>query len=352
VNSSKKSLGLFLLLLLPLVSSSSRAYTVGSGFTDACHEKFTFESYSQVSGDLPFYVITIPEDGRWDIMSLELFKELDFPSLARRDRFYLFSLFSGVRHNDTEGKTVLHLNELRTLHTDKLGQYDHFLRSTDDDYRPGDENAVALSTARILDLVEKARQYFQAPSEEQMMLVPLAVDFYGEVEVEVWAPAFYLGKALHIMQDSFSHAIRTDDQRRIVSVMNYADGISGAWLEDRDGLRHSDELDKCDNPDSPRIQATQTASDDLLAAGTQLILFGEQDLLDQVVEDWLTYEPGCQAANNYCDSELARLAQDHPTGPYVESALQCGHGPGNSRIALSVILLLFLAACSRRKRGA
>jgi hypothetical protein len=67
----------------------------------------------------------------------------------------------------------------------------------------------------------------------------VVLDFYNRFQGDVWEPAFRLAEAMHTVQDSFAHTIRSeaDDLKKIATVLNYVDAISTDFNAERDGLR-------------------------------------------------------------------------------------------------------------------
>ena len=134
-----------------------------------------------------------------------------------------------------------------------------------DDGPEGDEIAITGMKSAIVDLARITFESWQLPPEQQLIVVPY-FDFYGIVDIEVWAPAYYLGRALHALQDSFAHTIRSDDLSQIRHVLNYVDAIEGHLSEARDGLPHSAHMDSCDGDTLPIVMTAVTASAELIAA--------------------------------------------------------------------------------------
>ena len=57
----------------------------------------------------------------------------------------------------------------------------------------------------------------------------MALDFYNRIQVDVWEPAFRPAEAMHTVQDSFAHTIRSeaDDLKKIATALNYAETRGG-----------------------------------------------------------------------------------------------------------------------------
>jgi hypothetical protein len=199
------------------------------------------------------------------------------------------------------------------------------------------------------------------PPEEQLTTTHFAIDFYGDIEVDVWAPAFYLGKALHALQDSFTHTVRSNNLSKIRHVMNFVEAITSAYDESQDGLRHSSSMDACGFEPSEVIQlklpdteatnqcseratvslsdaeatrqivrAALNASIDLLTAASVELSGFDQGQRELFLTNWMELEQpselncdACGRDNQFCGSPYLTLVDAEPTGPYLEHALGC-----------------------------
>jgi len=327
----------------------AQAFTVSTGFTDPCHERFAMAAISQARVIVPLELIPEPPTGTWETFFDHLFEDLAYVSQGRREDFFFFSILAGVRANDTDGHSTMNLNALRTLHVHPELQYEHFLRAQGDDYEEGNTTAIDHSRQQLLDFFTEIQHYLALEAADQVITVIVTVDFHGEVEIDAWAPAFYLGKALHTMADSFSHTIRSDDMSEIIHVLNYAEAVAGEWNEGRDGLRHSNSMDECTEAMGPVLEGVLQASVDLVFAAMAVIEGEDQYLVgvQAVMDKWLTFEPGCDMQNNYCDSQWAKRARDNPTLPYMESIFGCSCQTKEGSPAL-VLLFLMLAVFWKR----
>jgi MYXO-CTERM domain-containing protein len=338
-----------ILVLLFLASQDAQGFSVSTGFTDPCHERFAMAAIAQARVIVPLELMPEPPTGTWETFFNHLIEDLGYVSQGRREDFFFFSILAGVRANDTDGHSALNLNALRSLHVHPELQYEHFLRAQDDDHEEGNTIALENSRQQLLDFFTLIQEYLDMDPEDQIISVIVTVDFHGEVDVDAWAPAFYLGKALHTMADSFSHTIRTDDMSKIIHVLNYAEAVSGKWSEERDGLRHSSSMDECTEAMGPVLEGVLQSSVDLVFAA-MAVLEGEDENLvgvHAVMDKWLTFEPGCNLQNNYCGSQWAKRAKDDPTLPYIESIFGCSCQTESGSPAL---LLLFLLLTAFRKR--
>lgn len=336
-----------------LAPRPAAAYSLRSALTKTCHEQISLRAFLIVTAPLDIDGrVPQPDSKTWRLLAERLAEGL--PDTIDKDnpelQLLMLSMLVGVRAPDTEGHSVSDLNALRRIHADPsdVGQYAHALRGIGDDGPEGDAAAVEGTRQVILDLIRQARAYARRPPKEQLISATIALDFYGPVEVEVWAPAYYLARAAHALQDSFSHTIRSPDHRQIVSVLNYVEAVSGELDEARDGIAHSDSLDTCEEATAPLVAAAEQATVDLLSAAATSM--GGDDDLDQtvaVLDAWVTYAGGCTLANGYCDSPWVEVAREDATGPYL-GPLACRAQPGEDASWFGLALLGLLAGWRRR----
>ncbi len=332
------------------LSSVARAYTIGTGFTEGCHERITAGAFREFVGLLEVPV-TLPdedeEDQDWKRVGQFLVRAagIDRETLTETEFFILHSLLAGVRSPDTAGHSVLNLDRARSLHTDPapVGQYEHSLRATTDDFEEGNRSAVDGMRAVIAaELTESLLL------DDDLIEVSVFFDFYGTVEVDVWAPAYHLGRAAHAVQDSFSHTIRdeADDFHSVLQVLNFAEAVAGTLREDRDGLAHSTVLDSCDAETEAVVAAAQLATQQLFLTAGEARATGTTESIDRFLDDWYGFRPGCHADNEYCGNlHQVEIARASPTGPYLCNA---AHGALRPK-SLLLLLVLFIAGCRRRR---
>jgi hypothetical protein len=305
------------------------AYTVQTGFSDACHEQITLEAYSTFLVDLPASVIPEPPGDIGAQLAQSIRRQFNLTTLDDRQQALFLNLVIGVRAPDTEGHSLLELDNTRLIHVSRDNQYPHALRGPGDDGPEGDRAAVAATRQEIVKQVQLAIAALSKPSAEQFLEAKIYVEFYGFVTVKAWAPAFYIGRALHALQDSFSHTLRSPDFRRIRHVLNYADALGGGFDEARDGLRHSGAMDECGRSTSPIVRAAVEATVDVLLGAVT-----SEVRLNESLDRWLSYEAGCSVENDYCNSDWLFVARRSPTRP----ALGCTSTDGSPLILCLAIL--------------
>lgn len=337
-------------ICLMLVSSTAGAYAVNSAFGAPCHEQAAFLAYTKFAVDLPDDNIPLPDDDEtWQDLADFYLEPFDVPKdLTKRQRFVLFSLIVGVRSPDTDGHGLLDLQSSRKLHAAPEGQYLHALRAIEDNGDEGNANAVEMTRQEILNSVSLSREYGSRSGKAQLLTEEVYLDFYGVIDVEVWGVAFHLGRAMHTLQDSFSHTLRTPDTRRIQHVMNYVDAIGGELDEAVDGIAHSESMDRCEAETAPLYNAAVEATLELTAS---VRLDDEENVaVIEMLDRWVTYEEGCNSANDYCGSKWVAVAREKQTRPYLDTYISCGSSTTGGSQPVWVWPMLIGVFWTRRRR--
>jgi hypothetical protein len=345
---------------------SGLAFTVRSGFSEGCHERISMVGFLQARTLTPSMLEFYVPDGPWEEVADYLARDAPYQPPTRAEKFLMFSLLTGVRAPDNEGFSLSNISTLRAIHANPDGQYAHCLRAVDDDGLQGDELAVEGCRDELVARIGKASEALGGEPEGQIETVPFTLDEYGTFDVEVWIVAYHVGRALHALEDSFTHTLRTPDLRGVIHVMNYAEAIGGTLKEERDGMPHSAATDNCElittDPTKPanrdRVFAAEEAAADLLRAASAT-LSGEPMTpteVSLVLDKWLRYVPGeelgydegCIKANDYCNSQWLELARLHPSGPILGCTLS--RAARGSCVHAGLLALLGLGLAQRRRR--
>jgi hypothetical protein len=333
---------------------ASAAYTIGTRFGDPCHEIIAASAFRVLAARMDPIPLEVPSGGAWRTLGLPAIEALGVTDDLQNEQvaFLLVSMVLGARSIDTDGHATSELSSLRKLHgaSDARSQYLHALRGPDDDGRAGDGLAVEGTRSVIRELVELAAAARAAPIGERTLTTTFYEDYYGLVEVEVMATAFYVGQAAHVVADSFSHTIRAEAHglRRVATVFNYVDAIGPDFDEARDGMRHSDTLDLCLLPEAADLTAAATrATYELVLAA--LAYEQEPQALEAFLDDWISWAPECVADNDYCGSarwvELARRKQTTPYLSCAWSGRGGGGAPAGWGLLGTVLVVLFVGKC-------
>lgn len=344
-------------------AAPASAYNVQTGLTAGCHETITARAFVAHLDSPAWADVVVPEGDTWRKLARPLNRWLRDGGQIQEDLpepqlFVLFSLIVGVRAPDTNGGSTSDLTKQRTIHASPRpeAQYLHALRAPQDDEPDGSQSAVIGVRASIRRAFSDASIAWREPSEAQIATAPVALDFYDSFPVEVWQPAFLLGAAMHSLQDSFSHTVRSDALgfTKIAHVLNYVDAIYKTFDESRDGIAHSRHLDRCDSADlEPLREAGDLANEELLDAFIATRA-GDAGGLDDLLDRWVTLQEGCTFENDFCGnpSGLAAARTD-PTDPIFPAWMTCSARVGFdaapwASVASLCILVMLAARLARR----
>lgn len=367
------------IICLLLATSPAGAFTLATSVSESCHERLTEAAIlrfattlaEQIEAGLP---IVVPNDRVIRRMMDTLPVAFDVIT-DDRIRFAAVSVITGVRAPDTEGHSTFDLVALRELHADPApaGQYAHALRGPADDGVRGDLIAIEGAKAQLRRELKEAQR---AAMGEVLESHELYLDHYGGLVVKVSAPAYYIGRAIHVLQDAHAHMLRDADLTYVLHVLNYVDAVNGTRKTHRDGMAHSDAMDDCNRKDATLIaEVTTDRSLALMNAAIEFIQGDEaaverglapcpDSATDPMTCGWIEPVPQCAAAiksgnaaqieatccvasNQFCDTPWLSIAELEPAGPY----LGCNARPGSGGPAGWALAVLGLALLGRR-RGA
>lgn len=322
------------------------AFTIDTPLSDGCHERMTLAALELAGwpeGSIPPAL---------NEMERRILEDLPFeiPESARNP--WAIALLVGVRHNDLKGVAPSDLPGLSAVHGDPKLQSEHCLRSPIDDGDPGDRSAIASCRSLISKELSAALGTSDRIDLEATVLTEVNLAFRGEIEIPVRRFGFHAGRALHALQDSYSHTFRAPADERIRHVLNFVDSTrSSDYSESKDGHAHVTALDVCDDSDGPagwRTRAAVAASIDLLraladGAGGRS---GRIERLQGVLDRRLSLEEGCTATNRWCDAAELALMPDCACQEARPLTSRGRHG-------LALLALLFAGALvlGRRRLG-
>jgi hypothetical protein len=340
-------------ILLAALSSGARAYTFESPLSDGCHELITIDALRAVR-ERSDAARPLPASKRDQLWIEDLPVEL--PHDARD--LGAASLVAGVRHNDLKGAESFELAELVHVHGDPSAQREHCMRAPEHDEPRGTQQALQACRQYILERFEVAvSEGFDAAGEvDQEARTELAIDldFAGKQRVPMPTAYVEIGSALHALQDSFSHAIRSEDGRRVRVLLNWVDLAHERLEPARDGPAHRGALDECHGIDTlrrARLARAVEASSALLDAAFRTALSPSEKLTQarSVLDAYLSFEPGCDGGNGFCDAP--ELRYDIAEGGCA--VMQSGAGSRHARLlgVLGAMLLIALAVRARRTRS-
>ncbi len=339
-----------------LALSSARdasAYTIQSQLTDECHETITADALREVrsmyglGAPLPS---SDPDDGPL-VDDLPFSPPDDFKDIGGA------TLLLGVRDNDIKSLAPTALDNLAQVTADPTTQREHCLRTDAEKEPTGSALAVADCRAFIKQTLMSALEGLGADGAPDGTLrdsftVSLALSGTRTVSV----PTFYLraGRAVHAIEDSFSHTFRTPDQSQITVVLNWVDYANNTLDEATDGPpSHEESSDRCDDPDALRTRKHQLAIEASVVAlhtvlDPTLTPDEKSAAIDAMLDKYVSYDTtaDCTSANDWCNAA---------ENAYRTSACACslagssGRGAGE---AFAFAALVGFALQRRRSRRA
>ncbi|MBN2714219.1 MAG: hypothetical protein JXX14_00110 [Deltaproteobacteria bacterium] len=296
-------------------AGSADAYYIDTGVSDPCHEKMTAELLLDFFDEHPDVAmhIPLPQNMLWEMYADAIFENFKFEVTSLEQKYFIASLLIGTRWPDEHGRSVTSLASLYDTHGEPNDQHEHFLRRLEHDFDRGNVEAIGYSTGFIAERIEKALALLDQPRTQQIVPVTEYVEFYGQITLYLWGPAYYTGLAIHTLQDSFSHTVRSDDLHRIVHVMNFLDAVTDEYDPARDGLAHSYGMDECSKKNRPIYTAAKEAATEVL----DIFVTGNPQTIITVEDNWLGYTEGCTMANHFCNTRWYENVTADPTGPIV-----------------------------------
>ena len=337
-------------LCVVLVPGDAAAYTIDSVATASCHEDISADALRAVRNHLAT-AAPLPSTGSDDAALIDdvAFNIPDGMSDIGGTTFLL-----GIRDNDVKDSSPTALDRLAELNSDPSGQREHCLR-TDTQKEPDGSRAAVLDCRTFIhdtlvaSLEGLGPDGAPDPNKREVLAVSLAIR--GRVEVPV--PMFYLraGRALHAIEDSFTHTFRAkNDRHKITVVLNWINYADGSLNEATDGPPHITGMDRCDNPDpllaERRALATEAGTEALTAVLDPALSPAQKEAaITAMLDKFITYDEtsACTKGNNWCDAAENGY---RPKGCGCEAA-----GAPMSRGAWLGGLAIAAAFGLRRRRG-
>lgn len=291
--------GLGVAVTLP---ESAFAYETKSEVGAPCHEELTLDALARVRSEHGLAPWLEPHgEDRALVDDLPISNQTDLAGAT---------LVLANRDVDLDGNAPDDLDALAPLHGAPESQKKHCLRAPPDDEPDGSLTALSACRAFITDQVQKSLAGLgpdgAVDAERRTSFEPV-LDFRGSVEAEL--PTFYveMGRALHSVQDAFSHQWRTDDHRRVTTVLNYSEVVNDDFDESQDGPPHSAKLDQCEDLDSFRAARLATAEDasvELVVAALAPAASDAERMarVDAALDAYTELHPGCTPDNDWCDA--------------------------------------------------
>ena len=335
-----------------LTPRPAHAYTIQSGGTTGCHERLTMAAWRRAAEAFP--EATAPLASRGDDAALIADVPFDVPRSF--DHIGGVTLLLGVRDNDIKDHGPNGLRELAVSASDPEGQPEHCLRAGADDEPDGSRQAVEACREFIRQALVSALDGLDGagrPDSSQREKLTVSLSIRGEIDVQV--PLFFLraGRALHAIQDSFTHTFRNPDEPgKIRVVLNFVEYTQDTLVEAVDGPAHASELDECDGLDEPRTAKLELATE---ASGEALVALLNPDFdrsakakaIEKMLDDYVAYDAkaNCTAENAWCDAQ-ERSYGSPPLG--CQAAALPARGGGLA--ALAALMALVMLVRTRRLR--
>lgn len=342
----KTAIHLLCLTCLTAFLKSGSAYEVGSAFSYPCHERLTRRSFDALiaSEETSFErdKIPLPLDNTYSAVLAAMGKRVGASYDDEVDRFIAFSLILGSRFTDIGHNSVFDANSMHAIHSHPGKQSAHCLRTSSDDWAVGEQRALRRCFDLIRAGLERALTEYRRPREEQLVKTRIYLDFYGHTEVDVWSPAFELGKTLHTVQDSFSHTVRSDDLRTILHVLNALE-VAPDNVPQRDGLIHSLEMDECDDGAASIAEVAVDAGADFLHQASKALQKDDPGEFEPFFDAWMSFESGCGVENDFCGSKWGQLARTDPSTNILNCSANPSAAPARREAGSSLELLVFSA---------
>jgi hypothetical protein len=344
--------------LTVLSSSAASAWWVADPIHKNCHERISAAALAQVD-----YVQPPPPLSAADA---SLRDGLQFDASPYPADIYALSFIIGTRWPDSQGEPDFDFYKLSIVHNAAGDQASHCLREESDvGADAGDTHALEACRAKITAVYWQALATLDdatgAVDPDDRTLQPEYLPYLGKTQIPVSGFYFYAGRAVHAVQDSFTHTYRRLDDagagagHAITSVFNWISQVRGDLDEAENGHGHETVLDNCESDDpynAQRLAWATGASAELLAALTTPGSALERQMrLDAFFADWMTYESGCSIANEYCDNpEQAWLRASGESMNYGGGCALGGPAGGRAGVVLGAGAVLAALVVRRRRR--
>lgn len=340
--------GLWLSLGVWAGPATAEAFQIDSIVTAGCHEQITRDALERVRAQSPelatiaaFYRF---RDALVDTAPFDLGNQKELGAAL---------LILANRDIDLEGSEPTDLERLAQVHGREGRQPLHCLRLPADDAPTGAQGALERCRQTIREGFETAVAALDdagQPAAGSMETLRAYLYITGVTDVDIPAAHLAAGRALHTLQDGFTHTYRSPDGAEVWTVLNYTELVEAELDEARDGPPHSAHLDQCDDADDlrtvRRTLATEASARFLtLTFSSTMSIEQKRAGLEVLLDDYFQLREGCTDANGWCAAAEAEYKDPEPS--------QCSHLGVSSPAGwgLGMLLLLsfgLLRRCSRR----
>lgn len=154
---------------------------------------------------------------------LRLARDLPFDPPGDANDPWSLALLLGARDNDLHGYGADEFQEIAAAHAVPEDQRKHCLRAPADDGPGGDGAALVACRGFILGEVALAVGGGAEVDLRAASSARVTPPFSSRRDAPVQRYGWHMGRALHALQHSFSHGLRSPDGRRVRHVLNFAD---------------------------------------------------------------------------------------------------------------------------------
>jgi hypothetical protein len=290
-------------------AAPAAAYPIQTSATTDCHERVTIEAWRRVVETLPELGTPLPSRGEDEA----LIADVTFDAPKDLMNIGGVTLLMGVRDNDIKDHGPNDLEEVPFVASDPDLQAEHCLRAGDHDGPDGSRLAVEACREFIRSKLRAALEGLDEQGRpDGRAREKLRTHLTIRREIEVSVPRFFLeaGRALHAIQDSFTHTFRNPEQPgKIRVVLNFLEYTQDTLDEAVDGPPHASELDECEKLDelrSERLELAKEASSMALLAtlDPNLDVAAKRQAIDSMLDDYIAYdaEADCTLENSWCEA--------------------------------------------------
>lgn len=324
------------LALLIGASAPARAFQIETPFTGGCHEAITTAA-SRTAG--------WPGGATAPAPTGELARaaaDVTFTPPPNVDAWTL-ALLLGVRSNDIQANAPTDVASLVHIHNDPDDQVSHCCRRQEDN-GAAEVASVGACRAFIEAELEAAGLFADTIDLDATEPMDVFLAIRGKATLEVPRFAYRLGRALHALEDGFTHTFRNPQTGAIRHMLNWIDFAASERYDPAvDGYPHVGALDDCRRDAAGSVarvtwataaaHAVMAAVADDTGGGA-----GRRARVAAALDEAMAIEAGCDASNDYCDA------------PELAEAAGCGCGVATGGDALLVGALALLGLRRRRRR--
>ena len=330
-----------------LWAAPAQAFQIETTVTGGCHESITYAALEAAgwgnllaarNGELPALS---------DVQGRAV-DDLTFSLVPSARNPWALALLIGVRSNDIRDNAPTEIASLVHIHNDPEDQAGHCIRRQQDDGSAGDISAMQACREFIEGELQAGGWFVDGIDTDATDEVATYLAFRGRVRLPLPRFSYRLGRALHALEDGYTHAFRNPATDEVRHVLNWIDmATDDNYSVERDGYEHVGVLDDCrrDHPSEVgRVNRASAAVGQLLRALTTnpdaaTRRAAVADVLDRVFR----IEAGCEASNAYCNSgELDEAAGCNVAGPQGLASL----------VLVALATLVGVLQRRRRRRGA